>query len=76
MIMNGETGKRVGTVSLQSPAIAAFEANGAEVLDNAALAAAIGGDAERNFVGETYYAQLKCQDPSGVSHLPVLLLLP
>jgi len=36
----------------------------------------MGGDAERNFAGETYYAQLRCHDPSGVSHLPVLLLLP
>jgi len=35
----------------------------------------MGGDAERNFAGETYYAQLKCHDPAGVSHLPVLLLL-
>ena len=59
------TGKRLGTVSLQSPTIAAFEANAAEVLDNATLAAAMGGDAERNFAGETYYAQLKCHDPSG-----------
>ena len=25
----------------------------------------MGGDAERNFAGETYYAQLKCHDPSG-----------
>ncbi len=60
-----DTGKRVGTVSLQSPTIAAFEANAAEVLDNAALAAAMGGVAERNFAGETYYCQLKCHDPSG-----------
>jgi hypothetical protein len=62
--INGE-GKRVGTVSLQSPTIAAFNANAAEALDNAALATAMGGDAERNFAGETYYAQLKCHDPSG-----------
>jgi len=46
-----DTGKRVGTVSLQSPTIAAFNANAAE--------------AERNFAGETYYCQLKCHDPSG-----------
>ena len=36
--VNGE-GKKVGTVSLQSPTIAAFEANASEVLDNAAFAA-------------------------------------
>ncbi|MDD3933090.1 hypothetical protein [Methanoculleus sp. UBA303] len=61
-----QTGKRLGTVSLQSPTIAAFEANAAEVLDNAALATAMGAtDAVRNGPGETYYAQLKCHDPSG-----------
>ena len=59
------TGKRVGTVSLQSPSIAAFNANAAEVLANTALAAAMGGVAERNFGGESYYAQLKCHDPTG-----------
>ena len=60
-----ETGKRVGNVSLQSPSITAFNANAAEALANATLAAAMGGDAERNFAGETYYAQLRCHDPSG-----------
>ena len=59
------TGKRVGTVSLQSPSIAAFNANAAEVLANTALATAFAGVAERNFGGESYYAQLKCHDPSG-----------
>ncbi len=60
-----DTGKRVGTVSLQSPSIAAFNANAAAVMGNAALATAMGGEAERNYAGETYYAQLKCHDPSG-----------
>jgi hypothetical protein len=62
--LDGE-GKKVGTVSLQSPTIAAFEANASEVLANAALATAMGGVAERNFAGESYYAQLKCHDPTG-----------
>ena len=62
--LDGE-GKRVGNVSLQSPTIAAFEANAAEVLANAALATAMGGEAVRNGPGETYYAQLKCHDNSG-----------
>ncbi len=62
--IDGE-GKKVGTVSLQSPTIAAFNANAAEALANATLATAMGGDAERNFAGETYYAQLRCHDPSG-----------
>jgi len=45
---------------------------------NAALATAMGAsDALRNAPGETYYAQLKCHDPSGVSKpFGLLLLLP
>ena len=63
--LDGE-GKRVGNVSLQSPTIAAFNANASEVLANTALAAAMGAtDALRNGPGETYYAQLKCHDPTG-----------
>ena len=58
-------GKRVGTVSLNSPTIAAFEANAAEVMDNAAIAAAMAGTAVRDLPHETYYAQLRCHDPSG-----------
>jgi hypothetical protein len=58
-------GKRVGTVSLDSPTIAAFEANAAEVLANTAIAAAMGGEAVRDLPHETYYAQLRCHDPSG-----------
>ncbi|MDN7013775.1 hypothetical protein FGW20_12185 [Methanoculleus sp. FWC-SCC3] len=62
--INGE-GKRIGTVSLQSPTITAFEANAAAVMEDATIAAAMGGEAVRNSPGETYYAQLKCHDPSG-----------
>ncbi|MDD3934139.1 hypothetical protein [Methanoculleus sp. UBA303] len=61
-----DEGTRVGTVSLQSPTIAAFEANAAEVLSNAGLATAMGAsEALRGSGHETYYAQLKCHDPSG-----------
>ncbi|WP_286878765.1 hypothetical protein [Methanoculleus sp. UBA413] len=59
------SGKRVGTVSLQSPTIAAFEANAAEALANTALKTAMGGTAVRDFGRESYYAQLKCHDPTG-----------
>ena len=63
-----DTGKRVGTVSLQSPSIAAFNANAAEALANTALATAMGGVAERDNARESYYAQLKCHDPSGYDY--------
>ena len=45
------------------PSITAFNANAAE-LANATLAAAMGGDAERNFAGGAYYCRTKCHDPS------------
>jgi len=54
-----EIGKRVGSVSLQSPSIAA------EALANTALETAMGDTAVRDGPRETYYAQLKCHDPSG-----------
>jgi len=56
-----DEGTRVGTVSLNSPTIAAFDANAAEAMGNTALATAMGGTAVR----ETCYAHLKCHDPSG-----------
>jgi len=52
-------------VSLQSLTIAAFEANTAAALANTAIATAMGGEAFRDPVKETYYCQLKCHDPSG-----------
>jgi hypothetical protein len=63
--IDGATGKRIGTVSLQSPSIAAFNANASEVLANTALATAMGGEAERDNARESYYAQLRCHDPTG-----------
>lgn len=54
--------KRVGNVSLQSPTIAAFNANAAEALAAAMVHQNGSGDAERNNARETYYAQLKCHD--------------
>ena len=60
-----DDGKRVGAISIQSPTIAAFDANAAAVMSNAALEAAMGGEAIRNGPAETYYAQLKCHDPTG-----------
>ncbi len=63
--IDGTTGKRLGVVSFQAPSIAALNASAAAIVANAALATAMGGVAERNFAGESYYAQLKCHDPSG-----------
>ena len=68
-----DAGKRVGTVSIQSPTIAAFEANAAEVLGNAAIKTAMGAtDVVRDSSRETYYCQLKCHDPTGEDYYVTL----
>jgi len=60
-----DEGKKVGAVSIQSPSIAAYEANAAAIMNNAAIAAAMGGEAIRDFAHETSYCQLKCHDTAG-----------
>ncbi len=59
------TGKRIGVVSFQAPSIAALNAGAAAIMANTALATAFAGIAERKPDSESYYAQLKCHDPSG-----------
>ena len=63
--INEATGKRLGVVSFQAPSIAALSASATAIMANAALATAMGGVAERNLAGDSYYCQLKCHDPSG-----------
>jgi hypothetical protein len=65
VVYEDDEARIVGQVSLRSPTVAAFEANAAEVMANAALAAAMGGDAVRDAAKETYSCQLRCHDPSG-----------
>jgi hypothetical protein len=57
--------KAVGQISVRSPTVAAFEANAAEVVANAALAASMGGTAVRDTAKEAFSCQLRCHDPSG-----------
>ncbi len=59
------TGKRIGVVSFQAPSIAALNAGAAAIVANTALATAFAGVAARKPDSESYYAQLKCHDPSG-----------
>ncbi|MDI6719906.1 MAG: hypothetical protein QMD46_09880 [Methanomicrobiales archaeon] len=58
-------GNRVGYVTARSPSVAAFTANAAEILANAALAAAMGGTAVRDTEAESFTCQLRCHDPNG-----------
>jgi len=63
--INEATGKRLGVVSFQAPSITALDAGAAAIMANTALATAMGGVAQRDNARESYYAQLKCHDPSG-----------
>ncbi|RXE56033.1 hypothetical protein ABH15_07505 [Methanoculleus taiwanensis] len=58
-------GKRVGAVSARAPSVAAFGSVATEIMGDAALAAAMGGDAVRDAEHDSYSCQLKCHDPSG-----------
>ncbi len=57
--------KTVGRISARAPSVAAFGSAATELMGNAALEAAMGGDAVRDAAGDTYSCQLKCHDPSG-----------
>ncbi len=57
--------KTVGKISVNTSSVAAFGSVATELMGNAALEAAMGGDAVRDAAGDTYSCQLKCHDPSG-----------
>ncbi len=60
-----DEGKRVGVISIQSPSIAAFNANLSAVMEDAAPKTAMGGIAMQDFARESYYCQLRCHNPAG-----------
>jgi hypothetical protein len=61
---NGEA-ETVGQVSVRCPTVAAYTANVATVLGNAALATAMGGTAAHATDSDSFSAALKCHAASG-----------
>jgi len=61
---NGEA-QTVGTVSAKCPTVAAYTANVATILANAALATAMGGTAAHSTDDDTFSAVVKCHDANG-----------
>ena len=55
----------VGTVSAKCPTVAAYTANVATVLANAALASAMGGTAAHATDSDSFSATLRCHDANG-----------
>ncbi len=60
-----DDGKRVGAISARAPTVAAFGTVATNLMGNAALATAMGGEAVRDAEHDSYSCQLKCHDPSG-----------
>ena len=57
--------RTVGTVSAKCPTVAAYTANVATVLGNAALATAMGGTAVHAADDDTFTAAVRCHDANG-----------
>lgn len=57
--------RTVGQVTVRSPTVAAYTANVATVLGNAALATAMGGTAAHATDDDTFSAVIKCHDANG-----------
>ena len=57
--------RAVGTVSARCPTVAAYTANVATVLANAALATAMGGTAVHASDSDTFTATVRCHDADG-----------
>ena len=61
---NGEA-QTFGTVSAKCPTVAAYTANVATVLANAAIATAMGGTVVHETDSDSFSATVRCHDPNG-----------
>jgi hypothetical protein len=68
IIYEDEEAKNVGQVSARSNTIAGFNAGISEILGNAPLTAAMGGDPVRDTGGERYLCALRCHDAGGETY--------
>ena len=57
--------KTVGSIAVKAPDATAFGACATEIMGNAALTAAMGGDPVRDTDRDSFTCQLKCHDASG-----------
>jgi len=60
--------KTVGSISAKAPTVAAFGTLATQIMGNAALATAMGGDAVRDGDHEAFSCQLKCRDANGETY--------
>ncbi len=57
--------KTIAVITIRSPTIAAFTSVANQILNDAAIATALGGTPARDFANEKYAATLKCHDANG-----------
>ncbi|MGV8130138.1 MAG: hypothetical protein A4E38_00083 [Methanoregulaceae archaeon PtaB.Bin108] len=65
VIFEDDDAKTVGYVTIRAPTAAAFATMKTEVIGDAEMATAMGGDASDDFERDTYSIMLRCHDPSG-----------
>jgi hypothetical protein len=58
-------GKKIGTLSIRAPTVAAFSAGAADVMGNTDLGTAMGGSPVRDASHEVFSCRLKCHDLTG-----------
>jgi len=68
VLYQDDDGKTVGTLSVRAPSTAAFATMKSEILGDAEMTAAMGGDPVNDAERETYSLTLKCHDPSGETY--------
>ena len=64
-VYEDDDAETVGSISVKTPAISAYNAAITDVLANTNLAAVMGGDCIRDAAHDTYSCTLKCMDVSG-----------
>jgi len=65
VLYQDDDGKTTGTLSVRAPSTAAFATMKSEILGDAEMTAAMGGDPANDPESERYSTTIKCHDPSG-----------
>jgi hypothetical protein len=68
VLYQDDDGKTTGTLSVRAPSTAAFATMKTEILGDAEMTAAMGGDPVNDAEREPYSLTLKCHDPSGETY--------
>jgi len=68
ILYQDDDGKTVAQITARSGSVAGFNTSIAEIMGDAELTAAMGGDPARDEENERYLCALRCHDPSGETY--------